>query len=77
MGQHIYKMWAKLGGISVDLPHFPAHKILAISLWMWENVRKAPERFNTGEDCNEDIALVHAFMEDFKNGAEPDTKGNH
>ena len=77
MGQHIYKMWAKLGGISVDRPHFPAHKMLAISPRMWENGMEASERFNTGEDCNENIALVHAFMEDFKNGAEPDTKGNH
>ena len=32
-----------LGRISVDQPPFPAHKILAISPWMWENVRKAPE----------------------------------
>lgn len=66
-----------MGMISVDQPHFPAHKMLAISPGMWENVREAPERFNTCEDCNENIALVHAFMEDFKNGAEPGTKGNH
>lgn len=65
------------GGISVDLPHFPAHKILAISPWMWENVRKAPERFNTCENCNENIALVDAFMKEFKHGTELGTKGNH